>query len=424
MKHFKYLSLLLISFFLFKHNVSAGSLAIWANATNVTLGSSVTISVNANNLAGTFNVSSSNNSILSGGVSGEWLDNNTYTFKFTAKSVGKVTVTASSVDVADYDTNSSFSGSKGVTLNVVEKKSSTSGGTISEKKEYSSDNNLSSLSIEGYEFNPGFDKDTTEYRLAVDESVEKINVIAKANHEKASVTGQGEVQLSSGENTIEVKVTAENGNEKIYKLIVIVEDQNPISVNVGKDKYTIVKKNNNLIEKLDYYEEKTIKIDDVDVVAYENSKTKVTLVILKNTDGKLSYYIYNEKTGEYSKYRYITFGNITLQLLDAPSALENYKKSSVTINEEKITYYKLKKAYKVGLIYGTNIKTGNTGYYVYDKNEETLSKYYDEEVKLYKNKLREEKNLLMILMGVVAFIGIILIVLSIKGNKKRKKLKV
>lgn len=425
-KRIKYYLLLILTIFLFQPNdVFAGTLSIWASASNITVGKTVTISVSANNLAGTFNITSSDQGVLAGGQSGTWLENDTYTFQFTAKNTGKATITVTSVDVADFDSNGSFSASKSVTLNVVAKNTSSggssSGGTVSEKKEYSSDNTLSSLGVEGYTLTPEFHKDTTEYKLAVDESIEKINVVAASNHNKASISGAGEVSLSSGENTIEVRVTAENGNEKVYKIIVTVEDQNPISVKVDKEEYTIVKKNNNLIEKLEYYEEKTIKIDNQDVIAYVNPTTKVTLVLLKNKDNKVGYYIYSEKTKAYQKYRYITVNGVTLQLLDTNPKLENYQKYSLELQEQQINIYKIKKSHKVGLIYGTNVKTGNTSYYVYDESEGTLSKYFDDEVEIYQEEVETLKSYLMIFMGAVSFVVIVIIIISLVRSKKKKK---
>ena len=426
MKKIKYFLFLVLTFLMFKPNVSAGSLSIWASASNVTVGSKVTISVNVKNLAGTFNVTSSNNSVLSGGVTGEWLEDDTYTFSFTAKSTGKATITVLATDVADFDTDGAFSGAKSVTLNVVAKQKpsggSSSGGTTADKKEYSSDNTLKSLSIEDYEFEPTFDKNTTEYKLTVDQSIEKVKVTATANHAKASVSGTGEINLSSGENTIEIKVTAENGNEKTYKIIITVEDLNPIKVMVAKDEFTIVRKNNNLIEPLADYEEITLNLNEQEIVAYENTKTNVTLVLLKDKDNNIEYYVFNKFKNSYTKYHSISVGGVTLQLLAPDYTLKHYKKYSLELQEEKIDYYKVKESHKVGLIYGTNLKTGHTGYYVYDKNEETLSKYYDEEVKLYQEELKKMKSYLMICVGVVSLVSIISIIISIKKSKKKRKI--
>lgn len=349
----------------------------------------------------------------------------TYTCEVKGLEVGTLDVDWPSVSVPAKTITVVKSSSSGGSSNGSGSKPSSnkgnSGGTTSNKKEYSSDNTLSSFGIEGYILDPVFNKDTTEYKLLLDESVEKINVTATANDKKATVTGTGEKSLSSGENTVEVKVTAENGNEKVYKIIVKVEDLKPILVKIGKDEYTIVKKNNGLVEKLDQYEEKTIKINDQDVVSYQNPVTKVTLVLLKDKENKIGYYVYNEKEKNYKRYRAITIQGITLQLLEAPKDLDNYQKYSLKLQEEMIDIYKLDKKHKVGLIYGTNIKTGNTSYYIYDENESTLSKYFEEEIKIYQKEIEKLKNYMMIFMGCTAFIAIILIIISLVKSKKRSK---
>ena len=419
----KYLLFIILLFFTTKINVNAGTLSIWANKSNVTVGGTVTISVKASSLVGTFDVTSSSQSILAGGASGSWLEDDTYTFNFTAKSVGKATITVNATDVADFDTGGAFTGSKSVTLNVVAKSSSSSSGTTADKKEYSSNNNLSSLEIDGYSISPEFNKDVTEYNLTVDQNVEKINITAKAEDSKASISGAGEVNLSLGENTIEVRVTAENGNEKIYKLIVLVEDLNPIKINIGEDEYTVVRKNNELIEKLEYYEETTVKISEQDVVAYTNDKTKTTLVLLKDKDNKINYYIYDAKNNQYELYKYIKINNITLQLLDYKDSLTNYKKYETTINEQTIDIYRLNKKDKIGLIYGVNVVSGNTGFYQYDEEEVTLSRYYEEEINLYKDEASQYKKYLVISIGVFSLIVIITNLCSIIRNKKRKAMR-
>ena len=296
-----------------------------------------------------------------------------------------------------------------------------SGGTTADKKEYSKDNDLKSLSVEGYGLIPNFDKNILEYKLTLDQSVEKVKINASANDSKAKVNGTGEFNLSNGENVFEIKVTAENGNEKKYKIIVTVSDLNPIKVNIGKNEYTIVKKNNNLIGKLDYFEEKNIIIDNQDVISYENPNTKITLVLLKDKDSKIDYYIYNEKENTYKEYKYITINGTTIQILDNAPKNNNYKKYVLELQDKKIDFYKIKESHKVGLIYGTNVKTGNTGFYVYDKNEETLSKYYNEEVNIYKKKNEELKNIIMILIGGISLILILIVIKSLKSKKMINK---
>ena len=449
MKRIKSMMVVLIGmvcFFSQNLSVSAASVQITADKSSVIVGNTVTFTVTIQG-GGTIgqaygNVSASSNLSLQAGSSGtainyyngnnESTKNLTYTYKYKATASGTATITVSGLEVGILETGSfETPGAVSKSVTVVNAttsgssgsgSSSNKGGTTSEKKEYSSDNNLSSLGIEGYEISPGFDKDVTEYQLKVDQSVENINVVAKANHDKASVSGTGEVALSGGENTIEVKVTAENGNEKVYKIVVSVEDLNPISVKIGKEEFTVVKKNNDLIEKLENYEETVIQINEQDVVAYLNPKTKVTLVLLKNSSNQVNYYIYEASNQSYSKYRYISIHEVVLQLLDYEGTLENYEKYQVQIQTEKVDIYKIKESHKVGLVYGRNVATGNTGFYVYDKNEETLSKYYDEEVELYRNELNKMKQYVMIFMGVVSLIIIIVIVVSLIKHKKKRRM--
>lgn len=428
MKKIKNLLFGFILFFGFVLNVDASSMSIWANATNVKVGNSVTVSVKVSDLGGEFRITSSDQTVLAGGTSSKWLENDTYTFTFTAKKIGKATVTVSAIDAATTDAKV-FTGSKSVTLNVISSSTgggtssgggSNSGGTTADKKEYSKNNYLSSLKVEGYELEPKFDKNTLEYKIKVDQSVEKINISAKTEDSEASVNGDGEVNLSLGENTIEIKVTAENGNDRKYKLIVLVEDLNPIEVNINKKKYTLVKKNNDLIDVLDNFKEKTIKIDEQEVLSYYNSKTKVSLVILKDEDNKIGYYVYDEKTKKYEVYRYIKVGNINLQLLDIKEKLDNFKKCSIEINKEKVDIYKLKKSSKVGLIYGVNNATGTSDYYVYDEKEDTLARYYDDEISIYKEENKKLENIIMGLIGGFSLTVIIFIVVSLVRSKKRK----
>jgi len=418
---------LMVMFLMFQLPVLAdGSTSIWASASNVTKGKTVTISVNTKNVGGVFNITSSDSSVLSGGVTGEWLDENkTYTYTFTAKNTGKATITITPVDAATTDAEPiTYTTSKSVTLNVVAKSSSSSNsGTTADKKEYSSDNNLSKLEVEGYSIVPEFNKDVTEYKLTVDQNVEKIKINASANHKKASVNGAGEVNLSLGENTIEVKVTAENGNEKKYKIIVTVADLNPIKINIGEDEYTVVRKNNDLIEKMEYYEEGTTKINEQDVVAYTNAKTNTTLVLLKDKDNKINYYIYDIKNNKYELYKYIKVNNITLQLLNAPEELNGYKRFETSINEQAVDIYKLNKKNKIGLIYGVNVVSGNESFYQYDEEEITLSKYYGEEISLYKEEVIKYKKYLVISIGVTALVVIITILCSIIKSKKRRAMR-
>ena len=122
----------------------------------------------------------------------------------------------------------------------------------------------------------------------------------------------------------------------------------------------------------------------------------------------------------YEKYHYISINNVDIQLLNNNEKLQNFEKYQTTIHDVTVDIYKIKKSHKVGLIYGVNTANGNTGYYVYDKNEDTLSKYFDEEINIYKEENIKLKNTIMILIGSFSLILIIILIVSLVKSKKRK----
>ena len=160
---------------------------------------------------------------------------------------------------------------------------------------------------------------------------------------------------------------------------------------------------------------------DEKVEGYYNEKLNIYLIGLKDEEGNIALYTYDEQTKEYVEYRWITVGGITLYLKEANNKPENFKKYKTTIRNTKVDIYKINKNETIGLVYGTNVATNHTGYYLYDKQEETLARYYDKEVEIYKDKIENYRNYLMILMGIISIIIIIAVIISLVKTKKRKK---
>ena len=186
-------------------SINAASLSISASATSVTVGSSATVYVTGNDLIGRVNISSSNSNVASVSTGSLWVEGST-SFKVTAKTVGSATITITPVSVAN---------GKGEDVSV-----SSRTVTIYVKAPYvdtrSKNNNLASLSIEGY--NLEFNKDNTSYSLDVGYDVEKLNIDTTLEDSKASVKIEGNENLASGENIIKIIVTAENTVQKVYEI--------------------------------------------------------------------------------------------------------------------------------------------------------------------------------------------------------------
>lgn len=91
-------------------------------------------------------------------------------------------------------------------------------------KAYNPNNWLKTLSIDGYSLTPTFDltKEQT-YSVIVPKDVTSIKVTAAAVSTKASVMGTGTIAVNTGNNIINVYVTAENGDIRTYQISVFRE---------------------------------------------------------------------------------------------------------------------------------------------------------------------------------------------------------
>ena len=94
----------------------------------------------------------------------------------------------------------------------------------------SNDATLKSLTLEGIDFD--FKSNTYEYNLSVKYNVSQTKIQATVNNEKATTKYQENVNLKVGANDIEIKVTAEDGTEKTYKLNITREEEIPIVSNI------------------------------------------------------------------------------------------------------------------------------------------------------------------------------------------------
>lgn len=85
----------------------------------------------------------------------------------------------------------------------------------------SSNNYLQSITLSSGMLLPEFYRETFEYTVEnLPEDIMEIEVSAVAEDERASVSGLGKLSLNSGENKINIEVSAENGNVRSYTLTI------------------------------------------------------------------------------------------------------------------------------------------------------------------------------------------------------------
>ena len=324
-----------------------------------------------------------------------------YTYSFTAIAAGSAAVSVRNAAIVGMDESFMSVTSGSTSINVTTAATSTpTNPPINIPTNYSSNNNLSSLKVDGVELTPVFDKSVTAYSIELEPNTEKVNITALAEDGKASITGAGEVALTDGDNKLEIKVRAENGTEKIYVINALVKEANPIEVFIGSDKYTVIRKQG-VLEAPKNYVMTTVTINDEEIPAYTNEITKLTLVGLKSETGEVALYIYDEENETYTLYRELLFNSIGLYPFAPESKVKipkGYERFTLTIGDNEIDAYRINKTSKFSLIYGMNLETGNTGFYLYDSEEGTLQRYYEDE-SLYLKDIISKYLIATIILG-------------------------
>ncbi len=336
-----------------------------------------------------------------------------YTFVFKAKKTGSTTLKVGTYDAYAYNDMSQMSiTSTGKTVKII---------TQAElEASYSTDNNLKSLTVEGYEISPEFSSDVTEYTVTVPENTTSITIGAEKNDSAATVTGTGTVEVTQGTNKFEIVVRAENGSEKTYTLTVEVVDPDPIEVSVGDEDYTVVKISEYLPQ-VNAYTETTIDIDGYEIPAYTSDITGFTLVGLKDSNGDISLYIYDIDNNSYTLYIELVSNQLTIYPMETDKTLEGYEYGTVTINGVEVNAYYVSSDSRYVIIYGINVETGEEGFYKYDKTDQSFQKYDDEMINdlLEKNKLYS--YIIIGFSAILVIMFIILIANTRKGKKKQSK---
>ncbi len=405
----------------------SATIKVYSSASSIVVGKTfnVTVTLSANNALGAWEFSLDYNSNILKLVSGndpvvDYSDGTkkqvSYNYQFKAISNGSSTISVKAYNAHDWDETKYSISVSPTSVKVITQ--------AQLEASYSKDNKLKSINVEGATLEPEFNKETYEYKVSLNPNVEKVNISASTNDSRAKVSGTGEIDVSEGDNKVELICTAENGSTQTYTLILNVVDPNPINVEIDGKNYVVVKRKKSL-EMPKTFTETTIKINDIEVPAFYSDITKYTIVGLKDESGLIEYFIYNEENNTYVKYNEISFNSLIIYPLDIEEIYKNYNKEKITINNIEVNALKLSKNSKYALIRGVNIETNETSIYQYDEENNSLIKYYDDEIVLLNNKI-ELFTKIIIILGIETFIICLwfIIFLAKKGknnNKKKKK---
>lgn len=335
----------------------------------------------------------------------------TLTFKFRAKASGNANITFKVNEAYDTDLKALSFSNKTKTLKII---------TQSQlESSYSKNNNLSKLAVDGYKISPTFNKNTVNYSLELENNVRSINITGSVEDSKSSVSGLGKHSLVEGANKINIKVTAQNGSSKTYTLNVTVKELKPIIVEKDGQTYNVVRKKELIKNPNSNFVETTIKIDEEDIPAFINEKTNTILVGLKDKDGNIALYSYNNK--DYSPYKDFNFDSLIVTISDKSDVPKGYYETKIQIGGEEVTAYKTQEINDgFYLINAVNISTGEEHLYQYDEKEKTIQRFNAESLDKI-NELNEKNNKsLYVVVGLGGLLIITYLVLLFSTLKKKK----
>lgn len=416
-----YILLLGITFLIPKNVFALTVSTSCSSSSSATLGNTVTVTVRGNASDSvmwdlSIGYDSSKLQYIGGNaihyISDSFSSSATLTYKFKTIALGSAYVKVANTEVATATGESASSNSGSCNINIV---------NPAPVKPKNSDNNLKSLSVEGATLSPEFNKDTLEYSVTLTSDTTKVKVNAEKNDSKASVSGTGEIEVKEGDNKLEIVVTAENGSRKTYVINATVQEKAPIIVKVNKEEYSIIRKKD-VLTVPDGYEEIKVTINDEEIPAYKNEITGYTLVGLKSQDNKNAWYVYDENKLTYTKYIELKSEMVRLVVLNPKESDVPYRyyKTTFDYNGEKIDGYAFDEGSSFRLIYGLNILTGEKSFYLYDINEKTVQRFYNDQVLIYIDLVKKCKILLLSCAAALFALFLSVIVLLSKNVKFKK----
>ena len=298
------------------------------------------------------------------GIDEKKIYSKTYSYSFKALSTGTASISVKTYEVYGYDEQRMSTSVSSKSIKII---------TQSElEASYSKNNDLKSLSVDGLKLSPKFDDKTLKYTAQAGANTTTINIKASPEDTKSKVSGTGKKKVSEGENKFKIVVTAQNGSTKTYTLIVNVTDPSPIEVVINDEKYTIVKRESNL-DKVEDFTNKTIKINDQNIPCLFNEDNNITLAGLKDNEGDVKYFIYNEEDNTYKEYNDITLSKLRILPLNMDKKIGEYKSETITIDDVNVEALNVND--HIYIIKAKNFDTTEENYYFYDKDNNSIIKY-------------------------------------------------
>lgn len=299
------------------------------------------------------------------------------------------------------------------------------------KSQKSKDNRLKSLEISPGSLEPEFQEDVLEYKTTLPVDTKKLFLSTVVSNANATVEIKGADNLEIGNNPVVIKVIAESGDSREYKIMakrLAEETQETKKVDSELENSNQIEKENKTdeIKKEDKTEEKeTKKLDSTE----ETEKSEEPEIVEDGTQEE-EFSVSQEEDNVYiqNKFRYEV-----KEAAEDVKLPDNYIKTKLILYGVNVPAYTLKNNLEADflLLYAVN-ENGEAGFYQYDRIEKTMQRYSGTilednhskvvsgkitNVEQYNQKVQQLSAIIAVLAGIIALllIGIIRLFLKQRG---------
>ena len=448
------------------HAAGTGSVSMSVSSQNVNIGDTVTVSVQALGPSGetavavmnigfdskVFQFVSCSDSAYGGGGSNVSVTTDAATVTLKAIAEGQSNISVSAYNGVVYSSNKDIDSMNGASTSVAVNNAVSA--DMAETTNLSDDNSLSSLTLSEGNLSPTFQGSTTKYTATVPYDVTEVKVSAKTTNEKAEITSvSGNTDLKVGTNNISVVVKAENGTTATYTIALTrseandsaekteektVEDTNQArEIMVGDTNYTISE---------EFTEEDIPRDFSKAMVTYLGNEYQglkfdfgeLYLLYMVPQEGKGKFFVCDQTDEILYSFIRLQCGEHYIMFLMPPEDAEipeGYTQTVLTVSQQdQITAFASDENADYDLVYAMN-KEGTTGWYQYDTIEGTYQRYQENDTivpeqeegslstedgnDLYQQytKVKNQNNMILIVMIVCLFALFISAVLLILRKK-------
>lgn len=284
-----------------------------------------------------------------------------------------------------------------VGLDLAEKDVSGASATLNIKDVALSNNaNLSSLTLSTGTLSPAFNASRTNYTVSVPYEAANITLYAKTSDTKAKVNiSSNPTNLNVGANTIKVTVTAQDGSQKIYNVVVTRREQGatteppvvvpptvdePDDIVISGKSYEIV----TTIPETAYlkgFDLSSVEYNGKQVPVLRDKENIFTVYYLREVGStEIAPYVFNGKLETFEVLKYITVNDLLYIFTDFPDGVtmpNSYYSTYTTIGDHSVKVYLDSNTQMSDFAYVYCYVKGNYGLYRYDTKEGTIQRYPD-----------------------------------------------